>query len=242
MYKLTLCYDGSLYHGWQRQKNALTVQEVIEEALSKLLKADITVAGCSRTDAGVHAKEFVCSFDADMSIPGCKVPFALNAVLPDDISVLDCISVTPDFHARFSCIGKEYIYLIDNSPHKNPFMRNYACHYPYKLDFDKMLIAAEAMHGIRDYSAFCASGSTVKDFVRNLNYVKIYKSENIITIKTSADGYLYNMVRIIAGTLLSAGNGKIAPDSVNEIIDSRDRRRAGVTAPPEGLYLNRVYY
>lgn len=242
MYKLTLCYDGTAYHGWQRQKNALAVQEVLENALSSLFKADVTVAGCSRTDAGVHAKEYVCSFDFPMSIPPDKLPYAVNAVIPDDISVIRCEKAADDFHARFSCKGKEYIYLIDNSPHKNPFLRNYACHYPYKLNFEKMLKAAEAMHGKRDYSAFCAAGATVKDFVRNLEYVRLLKSENLITIKTSADGYLYNMVRIIAGTLLSVGVGKTEPGDIDGIIGSRDRRRAGLTAPPEGLYLNRVYY
>ncbi len=242
MYKLTLCYDGTAYHGWQRQKNALAVQEVLEDALARLFKHDVTVAGCSRTDAGVHAKEYVCSFDYPMSVPAEKLPYALNTIIPDDISVIGCEKTSDDFHARFSCKGKEYIYLIDNSTHINPFLRNYACHFPYKLDFEKMLDAASFMHGKRDYSAFCASGATVKDFVRNLEYVKLSKEGNVITLRTKADGYLYNMVRIIAGTLLYVGVGKIESSDITDIIDSKDRRAAGITAPPQGLYLNHVYY
>lgn len=242
MYKLTLCYDGTAYHGWQRQKNALTVQEVLEDALSRLFKHDVTIAGCSRTDAGVHAKEYVCSFDYPMSVPAEKLPYALNAIIPDDISVIGCEKTSDDFHARFSCKGKEYIYLIDNSTHINPFLRNYACHFPYKLDFERMLDAARYMHGKRDYSAFCASGATVKDFIRNLEYVKLSKEGNVITLRTKADGYLYNMVRIIAGTLLYVGVGKIESSDISDIIDSKDRRAAGITAPPQGLYLNHVYY
>ena len=242
MYKLTLCYDGSAYHGWQRQANGITVQEVVENALSSAAKQNVVVHGCSRTDAGVHAKEFVCSFDCCMSIPLSKVPYALNALLPDDISIISCEAMPDDFHARFSCIGKEYVYLIDNSPHKNPFLNNFACHFPYHLDFNAMLKSAEMMHGKRDYSTFCASGATVKDFVRNLEFVKLEKNDNLITLTTRADGYLYNMVRIIAGTLLYMGCGKLNPEDTDEIINSLDRRRAGITAPPEGLYLNRVFY
>ena len=242
MYKLTLCYNGSAYHGWQRQKNGITVQEKVEDALSLVTKQKVVIHGCSRTDAGVHAKEFVCSFDCYLSVPLPKVPYALNALLPDDISIISCEEKPADFHARFSCTGKEYVYLIDNSPHKNPFLNKFACHFPYGLDFDKMQKSAEMMCGKRDYSAFCASGATVKDFVRNLEFVNVKKDNNLITITTRADGYLYNMVRIIAGTLLYMGCGKLVPEDTNEIIDSLDRRRAGITAPPEGLYLNRVFY
>lgn len=242
MYKLTLCYDGTGYHGWQRQLNGITVQEKVEDVLFNLLKHKTVVHGCSRTDAGVHAKEFVCSFDADMSIPCDKLPYAMNAHLPDDICVLRCESASDDFHARFSCIGKEYVYLIDNSPHKNPFLKNKACHFPYKLDYEKMCTAAGAMKGRRDYSAFCASGATVKDFVRNLEFVRLDRDDNMIKITTRADGYLYNMVRIIAGTLLYVGCGKIPEYDIDSIIDSCDRRRAGITAVPEGLYLNKVFY
>lgn len=242
MYKLRLCYDGTGYHGWQRQKNGITVQEKIEDLLFSVTGEKVTVHGCSRTDAGVHAREFVCSFSCNMSIPDDKVPYAFNTILPDDIRVLSCETVSDDFHARFSCIGKEYIYIIDNSPHKNPFLRNYSCHFPYQLDFEKMCTAASFMHGRRDYSAFCASGATVSDFVRNLEYVKLEKEDSRITISTRGDGFLYNMVRIIAGTLMYAGCGKLSPLEIDDIIDSRDRRRAGITAPPEGLYLNRVFY
>ena len=242
MYKLTLCYDGTAYHGWQRQANGITVQEKVEDVLGMLVGSKITVHGCSRTDAGVHAKEFVCSFDADMSIPCDKLPYAMNAHLPDDICVLACETADDDFHARFSSTGKEYVYLIDNSPHKNPFLKDRACHFPYKLDFEQMKIAAGFMKGRRDYSAFCASGATVSDFVRNLEYVRIEKEDNLIKITTRADGYLYNMVRIIAGTLMYVGCGKIDAYEIDSIIDSLDRRRAGITAVPEGLYLNRVFY
>ncbi len=242
MYKLTLCYDGTEYHGWQRQQNAYTVQQCLEEAVSCMLKRNVTIEGCSRTDAGVHAREYVCSFGGDMSVPLDKVPYALNALLPDDICVLKCERERESFHARFSCKGKEYRYVIDNSPNKNPFTRNYAWHYPFPLDFEKMQEASLAMTGIRDYSAFCASGAQVRDKVRNLKRTELSKEGNIITLKTEADGYLYNMVRIIAGTLVYSGNGKIAPCDINDIIESGDRRKAGITAPPRGLYLEKVFY
>ena len=242
MYKLVLCYDGTAYHGWQRQRNGITVQEKIEDVLEFLSGEKTVVHGCSRTDAGVHAKEFVCSFDTKLSIPCDKLPYAMNAHLPDDISIMSCCEMHDDFHARFSCIGKEYMYLIDNSPHKNPFLKDRACHFPYKLNYDQMCKAAEYMRGRRDYSAFCASGATVKDFVRNLEFVRLDKKDNIIEITTRADGYLYNMVRIIAGTLMYVGCGKLYADDIDDIINSGDRRRAGITAVPEGLYLNRVFY
>ncbi len=242
MYKMTLCYDGTNYHGWQRQKNGITVQEMVENALFTVTGEKTVVHGCSRTDAGVHAREFVCSFESNMTVPEDKVPYALNAVLPDDISIISCSCVSSDFHARFSATGKEYVYLIYNSPHKNPFLRNSAYHYPYKLDFEAMCLAAQFMKGRRDYSAFCASGATVSDFVRNLEFVRLTKEDELITLTTRGDGYLYNMVRIITGTLLYAGCGKLNPMSIDDVINSRDRRLAGITVPPQGLYLNRVFY
>lgn len=242
MYKMTLMFDGSSYHGWQRQKNGVTVQEKIEDVIKSVTGENVAVHGCSRTDAGVHAREYVCSFSCNMTVPDEKVPYAFNALLPDDISIISCKTVSDDFHARFSCIGKEYVYIIDNSPHKNPFLRNYSCHFPYKLDYEKMEIAASFMKGRRDYSAFCASGATVKDFVRTLESVTLDRDGNKITVTARGDGFLYNMVRIIAGTLMYAGCGKIDPMEIEDIINSLDRRRAGITAPPGGLYLNRVFY
>lgn len=253
---LKLEYDGTNYHGWQRQDNAVTVQEVLENALKKITKEDISVTGCSRTDTGVHALGFVCNFYTQGNIPADRLPYALNSILPYDIVALECQEVFEDFHARYWAKGKKYRYRILNRGFPSAFERNYVCHWPYPLDIDLMQEAARFFIGEHDFKAFMSSGSAVKDTVRNVydltvdkkvavctkGYMNNQKLNHEIIIEISANGFLYNMVRIIVGTLIYVANGKIKLEDIPDIIMQGDRRKAGITAPPQGLYLVEVYY
>lgn len=240
--KLILTYDGTAYHGWQMQQNAVTVQEKLYEAIFQILRHEATVQGCSRTDKGVHANMFCCNFKTENQMPCEKMIYGLNAVLPDDIRVLSCEEIYEDFNARFDCKGKEYIYKIWNSKIGNPFLREYALHYPYVLDTDMLNKQAKQFIGRYDFAAFCAAGSVVKDTVRTITDCSVTRDGDLITISVKGDGFLYNMVRIIVGTLLYIGSGKIEKDTIVDIIESKDRTRAGITAKAHGLYLNEVYY
>lgn len=241
-YKLTLKYDGTEYHGWQRQPNGITVQEVLEDALQNVFKKKIVVTGCSRTDAGVHAAMHVSNFKCESSIPTDKIPLVLNMYLPRDIRACACETVDENFNARYNTVEKTYKYRILNCEHNDPFIGRYAWHYPIKLDVDKMKEAATYMVGERDFTAFMASGSSAKTTVRNLKRAEVEKDGDLITITVTANGFLYNMVRIITGTLVYVGNGKLMAKEVKKILDEKDRRLGGVTAPPEGLRLEEVVY
>ena len=240
--KLTLSYDGSRYHGFQIQKNGITVQQTLEEAIGSVTGEKISVTGCSRTDAGVHALEYVCNFRTDTKIPDEKLPFAINAHLPQDIACTVAQTADEDFHARYSAKSKIYVYKIHNSPHRNPITGRYSWHYPVRLDTDKMKAATEFFVGQHDFTAFMASGGQQKTTVKNIYSLAVENDGNEITVTIHADGYLYNMVRIITGTLVYVGNGKIDFSDIPEIIQSKDRTRAGITAPPEGLALKKVFY
>ena len=241
--RINLMYDGTFYHGFQRQKNGITVQECLENAIKKLTGEEITVYGCGRTDAGVHAVNYTANFHSCTKIPAEKLPLALNAYLPPDIRVFAASDAADDFHARFSAVGKTYIYKIVTGSVYNVFLKNYSWFYPGELNFDQMQKAAAYFVGKHDFKAFMAAGSPRKTTVRTVTELKLLKEgENEIEIVISADGFLYNMVRIIAGTLLYVGCGKINADEIPCIIESGDRTRAGVTAPPEGLALREVYY
>ena len=239
---LTISYLGGRYHGWQVQKNAVTVQETVQDAIEKITGKRRDLTGCSRTDAGVHAVGYCCCFSAEDGTDLFSLPKSLNAVLPSDISVLSAREVPEDFHPRYSAKEKEYIYRIYNSYQRNPFEEGRAMHYRHRLDIAGMSAAAEYFIGTHDFSAFCASGSSVKDTVRTVSELEITKKNDIISVRIKADGFLYNMVRIIVGTLIQAGEKRIEPERAADIIKSRDRTMAGPTAPPEGLYLNRVIY
>lgn len=241
-YKLTIAYDGTAYHGWQRQKNGITVQEVIEGILSEIFRSEITVTGCSRTDAGVHAKTYVCSFTGETTIPCDKIPFVLNTMLPSDIRAYKCEEAPCGFNARFETVTKAYEYKIVNASVADPLLRNFAWHYPIKLDISKMQQAAEKIKGKHDFASFCAAGSTVKSTVRNLTELTVKKEGNLITVRAAADGFLYNMVRIIVGTLVYVGNGKLSEQDIGHLIEKKDRRLLGITAPPQGLALVEVNY
>lgn len=239
---LTLCYDGTRYHGWQVQQNAVAVQAVFQSALEKILGGPHEIKGCSRTDSGVHAYQYCVSVKTGNCIPPERLVAALNNLLPRDIAVLGCRQVPADFHARYSCTGKEYLYKIWNSRVKNPFLQGYALHYPYPLPVLDLNQAADLLLGTHDFSAFCSARDGAEDHVRTLTHLSLAKEGDLVTITARADGFLYNMVRILVGTLLRVAQGKIAAEALPAILAAGDRSRSGPTVPACGLYLNRVFY
>ena len=241
-YLISLSFDGGAYHGWQIQKNAVSVQECVEKACAALFGIRTTVYGCSRTDTGVHANCFMANFHQDKQLRPEAVVSALNFYLPQDIAVKRCSVVDESFNARFSCVSKEYVYKIYNSPIRDPFYLGRALHYRLPLDEKQLNLQAQDFVGKHDFSALRAMGSTVKTTVRTVQYASVERQNELVIFRVAADGFLYNMVRIMAGTLLYISEGKIPPDSIPDIIHSKDRLRAGKTLPPEGLYLNKVCY
>ncbi len=239
---LEITFCGTQYHGWQIQKNAVTVQEALTDAIERITGSRPSLTGCSRTDAGVHALSYITNFYSDTAIPPDKLPLALNTVLPGDIRAVGCKAVADDFHARFSASSKTYIYKAYNSPIANPFYENFAYHFPYDIDFDSMRRATRHFLGRHDFSAFMATGGSQKTTVRNVMRLDAEKEGDLLRFTVTADAYLYNMVRIIAGTLLYVGVGKLAEGDVPDIIQSGDRRKSGITAGAMGLYLAEVSY
>lgn len=239
---LTVEYDGTNYAGWQRQKNALAVQQVLEETLARLTGESITLHGASRTDAGVHALGQSAHFDTDSRIPAEKFSYALNALLPHDIRVTASEEVSPDFHARFSTKGKRYRYLFWDAPHAGALNRLTHAHSIYPLDVRKMQEEADALIGTHDFAAFAASGSVVKDTVRTIWRVDVTRSGHEVMLIVEGSGFLYNMVRIIAGTLRDVGSGKLEAGALKRAIETGDRLDLGVTAPAHGLTLMKVFY
>lgn len=248
---LTLSYIGTDFCGYQVQKNARTVQGELNAAARALFGYECDITGCSRTDAGVHANTFCAAVTKkgesllNTHISSDRIPAAMNAHLPSDISVVSAEWVNDEFHPRYDVKYKEYIYKIYNRPTRNPFFEGRAWHIPYVIDenaIEKMNRAAQFYIGSHDFSAFMASGSSVESTVRDVKYAEVTKNGDEILFKVAADGFLYNMVRIMTGTLVAVAQGKISPDDIPSIIDSKDRQRAGMTAAAEGLYLNRVVY
>lgn len=239
---LTLRYNGTNFHGWQIQPNGDTVQQELCSALKKISGNDENIIGCSRTDAGVHANMFCCNVRTECSVPAEKIPDALNFYLPSEIAIYDCKEVDYGFHARYNCKGKEYIYLIYNGKYRNPFYENKAMFYPYRIDAEMLNSQAKAFKGIHDFSAFCSAGTEVTDKVREIYNCSVERNGDLIEIRVSGNGFLYNTVRIIVGTLLDIQRGKIGKDSIPSIIESKNRDNAGATAVPDGLYLNKVFY
>jgi tRNA pseudouridine38-40 synthase len=242
-WKCIISYDGTNFSGYQVQPDKRTVQSELEDRLAKLHKGkEIKVFASGRTDAGVHAKGQVIHFDSPLSIPEEKWPIALNSLLPDDLVVLSAEKVSSDFHARFAVRGKEYRYFLHLSSSRDPFSRNYACHYPYPLKLDAMQAAAEYLLGTHDFTSFCSAKTEVEDKVRTINKVCFSIEEDMLTIQFIGTGFLYNMVRILVGTLLEIGSGERRPEVIHEILTGKDRRLAGKTAPAHGLYLWKVFY
>lgn len=240
---LTICYDGTRYHGWQIQQNSLAVQQVFQEALGRVLKDVPDLKGCSRTDSGVHAYAYCISLKTEHDIPCDRLVGALNHFLPSDIAALDCREVPLDFHARYSCEGKEYIYKIWNNPIRSPFLDGHALHYWYPMDLEKLNAAAHCFIGSHDFTSFCTLDSRERgDMTRTVTKAELQKEGDLITFTVAADGFLYNMVRIMVGTLLRVAQGKFQPQDIPAILQAKNRKAAGPTAPPHGLYLNRVFY
>lgn len=240
--RIWLGYDGTGFHGYQIQKNGYTIQEALTAAVSRVTGENISITGCSRTDAGVHAKCYAANFFSDTKIPVEKLPFAVNAYLPDTVRVYKAEYVDLDFHATYSAKEKTYEYTIDTNKISDPFLVRYAWHFPYDFDMEKMRMGAKHFVGTHDFSAFCAAGAQTKTAVRTVKELSAEIEDNIVTVKITADGFLYNMVRIITGTLAYTAIGRIKEDEIKEIILSCDRRRAGITAPPHGLKLISVVY
>lgn len=242
--KLIIEYDGTNYSGWQVQKNAASIQETIQDALEKITGSRPELHGSGRTDAGVHAKGQVANFLIDSKIKADRFAFALNAVLPEDIVVKSSSEMALDFHARFNAVGKQYSYHIINSRQRSALHRQYAHYVNYceKLDKNEMLIACQHLTGTHDFAAFMAQGSSIKDTVRTIYEIKLVQEEDLIKLTYQGNGFLYNMVRILSGTILYCGIGKINAANIPEIIASKDRTRAGITLPPHGLYLEKVLY
>lgn len=240
--KLTVAYDGTNYCGWQIQPNDVTVEGVINEKLSELLGEEIAVIGASRTDSGVHALGNVAVFDTDTKIPGEKISLALNQRLPEDIRVQQSGEVAEDFHPRYADSEKTYEYKILNRKIPDPTKRFYT-HFLYTpLDVDKMKEAASYIIGEHDFASFCSAGSQVQTTIRTVYQLDVEKQDDVITIRIRGNGFLYNMVRIIAGTLIQVGQGVYPPEYVKEIIEKRDRSAAGPTAPANGLMLVKIDY
>ncbi len=237
-------FDGTDFAGFQSQENARAVQDVIEKALEELYKEKIRLTGCSRTDAGVHAKCHLSHADVPFVIPEDKFPLAMNALLPDDVAVKKSFYVSDEFSARFDIKGKRYIYRIYSSPTRSPLLDRNAYYCPIKPDIAKMQAAAKYFAGEHDFAAFCATGGSQKTTVRRLFGVNVRETGEDpcqIEIEVSGEAFLYNMVRIIAGTLLYVGQGKIEPEEVENIIANCDRSMAGKTLPAKGLTLEEVY-
>ena len=241
--KVTIAFCGTAYHGFQRQDGGLkTVQGEIEHAIYKLLGETVTVNGCSRTDAGVHANNFVFNVMLESSIDERGFQFGLNGVLPPDISVIRVEQAPDDFHARYQCRGKEYVYLIHNSEIKSPFLADRMYRSWYPIDAEKLDRACKNYIGEHDFKSFCAASCDKEVTVRRIFDFSVSRESDIIKFTVSGDGFLYNMVRIMVGTLLFINDGKLPEDSIPQIIEARDRTKAGKTVPPQGLYLNKVFY
>ena len=240
--KLTIAYDGTNYCGWQIQPNGITIEEVVNRELSKLLKEEIRVIGASRTDSGVHALGNVAVFDTEARIPAEKISFALNRSLPEDIVVQKSEEVSPDFHPRFCDSTKTYEYRIRNATFVQPINRLYTYHVHDALDVDAMQRAAHFIVGEHDFASFCSVGAQVQSTVRTVYSVDVIKEEELITIRVTGAGFLYNMVRIIAGTLLQVGLGAKTEEWVKEVLEAKDRSAAGPTAPAHGLTLMKIEY
>ncbi len=240
--KMTIAYDGTRYSGWQIQPNAATVEGVLTDALSSLLHEPVALIGASRTDAGVHALGNVAVFDTEHPIPAEKISYAVNAYLPEDIRVVESRQVAGDFHPRYDCHSKCYEYHITCGEFAMPMERLYAHHLRKKPDVARMQAAAVYVEGSHDFTSFCQTGTPVRDKVRTIYSLTVCDREQEIVIRVVGNGFLYNMVRIIAGTLIQVGLGEKNPEDIPAIIEAMDRQKAGHTAPAKGLRLCYIRY
>ncbi len=239
---LILTYVGTAYHGWQVQPRDISVGETMEKACAKVVGHRVHMTGCGRTDAGVHAKRYVANFRTDSTIPVDRLPYALNTHLPNDIVVTDAREMPESFNAIGSCVRKEYTYLIYNSRIRDPFYVNRAWFYPKHLDEAIMQQAAVQFVGTHDFAAVRSVGTNVRSTVRTVYYYDVERTGDILSLRVCANGFLYNMARAMAGTLVWAAEGKIRPEELGAILRSGDRTAAGPTVPAGGLYMTRLWY
>lgn len=240
--KLIVAYDGTNYSGWQLQKNAVTIEQKLNQALSVLLNEEIKVIGASRTDAGVHSLGNVCVFDTNTRMPAEKISYALNSRLPEDIVVQDSCEVASDFHPRAGKSSKTYEYRILNTKFRNPTLRLNTYFYHYDLDIEAMQKAASYLEGEHDFKSFCSAHTQVETTVRTIYACTVEKEQDVIKIRVTGNGFLYNMVRIIAGTLIEVGAGKRIPEEILTMLEQKDRCSAGATAPAHGLTMIGIVY
>lgn len=240
--KLTVAYDGTNYCGWQVQPNGVTIESELNKHLSELLREEIHVIGASRTDAGVHAMGNVAVFDTTARMPAEKISYAMNTRLPEDIRIQESRQVADDFHPRFCETIKMYEYKICNRKFPNPCTRLYSLFYYWDLDEKKMQQAADHLVGTHDFTSFCTHKPEITDHVRTIYSLDVIRDGDMITVRVCGNGFLYNMVRIIVGTLLKAGSGMMDPDEIPAILEAKDRSRAGDTARPQGLTLVKICY
>ena len=243
MLVLEIAYNGEHYHGWQVQPNLPTVQGVLCSCLERLLLQPVMISGCSRTDAGVHARHFVCMLECEkpIGIPIDRFLKAANHLLPDDIVILSVKEAPESFHARFDVKNKEYRYEIRDGKVFDPFLRGLTWQLPYTLDVEKMDRAAQYLVGTHDFSAFCAADAC-EDRVRTIYSLRVFREGDRVVLSVNGNGFLYNMVRIITGTLVDVSTGRFLAEDIQKILESKDRTKSGRTAPPQGLYLHQVFY
>jgi len=239
---LRIMFDGSGYHGWQVQKTETTVAGTLEEVLTKLCGHPVKIHGCGRTDAGVHAERYCANFKTSLNIPPDRLPYAVNSLLPPDISIQSAMVVSDDFDANLSCIKKEYTYRIYNSRIRDPFYSGRAYFYPQTLDLDAMKKAARHFVGTHDFAAVRSVGTETKTTVRTVYWYEIEEVGKLLELRACANGFLYNMARAMVGTLLYVSEGKISPEDLPRFLEQKDRRLTGPTVPPDGLYLTRIWY
>lgn len=241
-YKMIVAYDGTNYHGFARQNEATTVQGTIEKAIARITRQEVLTLGAGRTDAGVHAKGQCIAFDLETKIPTDRLLKAINSQLPPDIVIQSIEEVNESFHPRFGAKRKTYRYQIWCGDLPDPFTYRYVLHYPYKVDEKIMQEAANNMVGEHDFACFCASGSQVKETVRTIYSIDVKRDGDMIAIDVCGNGFLYNMVRIIIGTLLYVNEGKLSTGDITKIISGKDRKKAGPTVPPQGLTMLNIVY
>ena len=239
---LKLMYNGTAYHGWQVQKNAVTVCGTLEKAIADICGGPVHLTGCGRTDAGVHAEHYIANFRTTSTIPCDRIPLAVNSRLPGDIVVTKATEVPDDFNAIGSCLRKEYTYRIYNSRIRNAFLVNRVWFYPKKLDEAVMHQAAQYFVGTHDFACVRSVGTETKTTVRTVHYFEITREGNLISCRVCADGFLYNMVRAMVGTCVYASEGKLSPHDIPALLEGRNRTDAGPTAPPQGLYMTNLWY
>ena len=241
---LEIAYVGTAYSGFQAQKNAPSIQKTVQDALEEFFDTEIALSGCSRTDAGVHAKQFFATAEGNIpeSFPIERLPRITASILPPDIVIVSASFVPDSFHVRYDVQYKEYEYLVLNTELSDPFMKERAYHYPRHLDEKLMHRAAQHFVGTHDFKGFMAVGSKVKSTVRTIRYFTVERHGAIISMRVAGDGFLYNMVRILCGTLIAVSEGRIPEESLDALIASGDRKKAGATLPPDGLYLAKVAY